>query len=163
MGRIRDLIAKIANKAIENSSLDTLASKEIFSDPLSASEVVSPILFWEMPHGIPRTEQEILEENKMLLSTLDPKIDFLLELIAELNEPEVLPHDIFASERSVMKLWTAHIAFKDRIDTFYNFITNKTNNLLDPSVLGKKETKKTSNIKRIKCITDLPLQKKILN
>ena len=151
MGRLKNLITKITNHVIDKTVHNNLDFQP-----------TNPI-HWELPKGQPKTEAELLEDNKLLVQTVDPKINFILNLIDNLEILSDPALDYFVKESYLMKLWLAHVAYKDRIDSFYNLINNKTNNLLDPSVLVKKSFKISPKQKTIKCITDLPLQKKILN
>jgi hypothetical protein len=145
MGRIRRAFHKIFNRTEELIEPEPQKDNSKF----------------EMTSGKRLTFQEIIEENKIIISTLDPKMNFLLELIKEIKGEDLLPE--IAKDPVQMQQWLAHIAYRKRIDDFNFLISGKSRNTLDPSVLVKAKHRKQSIRKRIKCLTDLPLQKSLLN
>lgn len=149
MGRLRNFLGKFSKKADPKSTSDE--SPEI---PQLETDINLSLKPWEMPKNSPKTQEEVIEDNKLLIKLLDSRIDFVLHLLNELNQPEVPSHEIFANEPYFMKLWYAHVAYKTKIEDFLELIKDPT--ILSPSI-------NTKTNKKIKCITDLPLQKKILN
>jgi len=139
MGRVKNLLTKIINK-----TKTTIEIADV--NPLPANEIIKKKEdTWTLLPGVPLTPEEVLEQNKLLIKSIDYGVDFILEFIDELNNSNVSFRDIFVSDRQIMKLWLAHIAYKNKITSFSNLIRN------------------TTTKKKIKCITDLPLQKKLLN
>jgi porphobilinogen deaminase len=152
MGKVRKLFNNLIN------TVSTYIDKETANSDLSLLENVTSSnasdFIYEMPRGRPRTEDELIEDNKKIISDLDSKTLFVLSLVDEMYDDEVDSLDHFAKDSMAMKLWFAHYFYKTRIDEFYNLIKENTNNRYDLPANPKK---------KIKCITDLPLQKKLLN
>jgi hypothetical protein len=158
MGRIRDILLGIKNKAsnyLDNDSENTY-TKEVSTIQDSSSPSDPPP--YTMPQGYKLNPEELIEENKTIIQKVDPKIDSIINMLDELDtasDEDLL--DLFAREPFMMKTWLAHTAYKNRIDSFHNLICPKT------SKYPTKDFKTKSIDKKIKCITDLPLQKKLLN
>jgi hypothetical protein len=149
MGRIRNFLGKFSRK----EELKTIPDEILLTPELEVNLNLNSKP-WEMPKNPSRTQEQLIEDSKLLIKLLDSRIDFVLHLIDDLNQPEIPSHEIFANELYFMKLWYAHVAYKTKIEDFLELIKDPT--ILSPSI-------KTKTNKKIKCITDLPLQKKILN
>jgi hypothetical protein len=149
MGRIKDILIKLANKARFSPDVASdLSSDNLIEDDLSSSGVSD----WEMPYGTPKTEEETIDEYADLITKIDPKLEFIFDFINEYKEDDTGIKSIFIREPYLMKMWFAHISYRQQTDNFYTLISKSPTGL--PA---------SSNVKKIKCITDLPLQKKILN
>jgi len=157
MGRMKDIFVGMINKASGYLDKDSLEE----SPQLEDEPELSKTTHWEMPYGTPSTEEEIIEENKSMVESLDPKLTFALEMVDEFAETEGFI-DFFIRDPLLMKAWFAHISYKNSIETFNNLISDKDQSSFAPPV-NKNGLPPISKIKKIKCITDLPLQSKLLN
>jgi hypothetical protein len=155
MGRIKKIILNLLDK-----TEDFFANK--YKESLSLEpEVVKDNSKFEMVPGKKLSLQELIEENKLIISTLDPKMNFLIELIREIKGEDILP--AIAQDPLHMQQWLAHIAYRKKIDDFNFLISGKNRNTLDPGLLVKSKHRTQLIRKNIKCLTDLPLQKSLLN
>jgi hypothetical protein len=148
MGRIRNYLFDIFTKATE--TFDSLnASKDHTVNTISQPMTTPPEPEYIMPNGIPFTPEEKLENNKLLIETLDSNFLHIVNVINELYPDENIVDEI-ASNPQVMRIWLAHVIHRDKILKFRNIITTTS---------SYQKTKQ----KKIKCLQDLPLQKMLLN
>ena len=149
MGKIRNYLFDIFTKASETFDSLTASKDQTSPDKVSELTVILPEPEYIMPHGIPFTAEEKLENNKLLIKTLDSTFLYIVNVINELYPDENIIEEI-ASNPQVMRIWLAHVIHRDKILKFRNTIT--TGN-------SYQKTKQ----KKIKCLQDLPLQKMLLN
>lgn len=145
MGIIRRTISKFFNK-----------TEELIGHTLQKDNSK-----FEMALGKKLTLEEIIEENKIIISTLDPKLMFLVHLISEVKQEDML--QIIAENSLNMDDWLAHITYKTKMENFNNLLNGRNLKSLDPNALVPKKHRKEFSGKTIKCLTDLPLQKSLLN
>lgn len=117
---------------------------------------------FKMVQGKKLTLQEQIEENKYMITKLDPKLIFITNMINELNSDEDALQ-VIAEEPDLMRLWLAHIVYKENINNFYTLISGKNVNSLNPEALVPKSKRLPPKPRKIKCLKDLPLQKSLLN
>lgn len=153
---MKDIFVEMMNKASGYLDKDSPEESTQLED---ISEVNNTK--WEMPYGTPSTEAEIIDENKNMVESLDPKLTFALEMVDEFAETEGFI-DFFVRDPMLMKAWFAHISYKNSIENFNNLISDKDKSSFAPPV-NKNGLPPISKAKKIKCITDLPLQSKLLN
>lgn len=156
MGRVKDILVGLVNKAsdyLDKPSLDSYNSSLVLEEKSDQYVMLS---------GTPLSQEESIEQNKMLIRTLDYKFSRILEMIDELNPDLDVFHEM-ATQPTLMKTWLAHISYSKRIHSFNTYIKGYDKNLLDPKVLASKELSSVKGTSNIKCITDLPLQKKLLS
>jgi hypothetical protein len=115
-----------------------------------------------MPQGEKLSVEEQIEENKYMIRQLDPKLVFITDMINELNSEEDALQ-VIAEEPDMMRLWLAHVVYKENINNFYTLISGKNINLLNPEALVPKSKRLPPKPRKIKCLKDLPLQKSLLN
>lgn len=161
MGRIKDYLTKALVKA-EDYLNSQKESPVLEQASVGIPEPTIDSSFYEMQPGVVLTEEEKIEENKYLISTLDSKTLFLLKMIDQLHPEEDAIHEV-ASDVSMMRAWLAHVSYKNKIEEFTVLITGQDKRLLDPTVLAGKNNKPMPKPKRVKCLQDLPLQKTLLN
>lgn len=156
MGRVKGIINSLINKATSymdrsGETNDVLSEK---SDTTQQEEYV-------MPFGKKLSDEEIFEENKKLLEIVDPKIYRVLLMINELN-PDMDAINDMAKDSLFMKVWLAHVSYLDKINSFNKLIQGLAGSS-GYSMLSTKQQKLRQGNSNIKCLTDLPLQKKLLN
>jgi hypothetical protein len=74
-----------------------------------------------MPQGEKLSIEEQIEENKYMIRQLDPKLVFITDMINELNSEEDALQ-VIAEEPDMMRLWLAHVVYKENINNFYTLI-----------------------------------------
>jgi len=116
---------------------------------------------FEMIPGKKLTLEEVIQENKIIISTLDPKLMFLIHLVSEVKQEDML--QTIAENSLNMDDWLAHITYKTKMENFNNLLNGRNLKSLDPNALVPKKHRKEFSGKTIKCLTDLPLQKSLLN
>ena len=150
MGRLRNFLEKLIDKKDRN-----VFFKEDFSlgEDIKLSEPIKEeVEAWVMPSNPRPSKEEFHERNKLMIKSLDQKFLFVLEITDEiLDTADSL--DLFINDSSLMKLWFAHTAYKNNIDIFNRLIRYPT----------QSATYNLTKKRSIKCITDLPLQSKLLN
>jgi hypothetical protein len=144
MGRIRKYLFNIFNRASE--TLENFTAQPVPDPIVDDIPVETPYV---MPNGIPLTQEEKIRNNEYLIENLDSSFFLVLNLINEIYPEQDIINEI-ASTPSMMRIWLAHINYKNKINTFRELVDNKIN---------LQNTKQ----KKIKCLHDLPLQKKLLN
>lgn len=154
MGKLREIINNLIDRT------DIFFDKNTEPLPPSTQEQIQPAIF-EMTPGKKLSKQEIIEENQNLIQSLDPKLMFLIKVVYEVNKQDVLK--TIAQDYKSMQEWLAHIAYRTKIDNFNSLLSGRNLNLLDPNLLVPKKHRKEFTGKTIKCLTDLPLQKSLLN
>lgn len=142
MGKIREYIFKIFDKAEDILSRDKKSTTLVDNTPTEKPKNTE----YTMPYGLKRTKEELIEEDKLIITKLDNKLNLLVTMIQDLH-PDQNVQDLIIGEPFLLKVWLAHIAYKTKISDFNNLLT------------GKIQLKS----KKIKCLTDLPLQKTLLN
>ena len=157
MGRVKDMLIGMVNKAPDY--LEKESAEEL--NQLESSKTTKHLDNWKMPQGIAPTEEEVIEEYKNMVESLDPKLTFALEMVDEFAETEGFI-DLFVRDPLLMKAWFGHISYKSSIENFNNLISDKDQSSFAPPVT-KNGLPPISKRKKIKCITDLPLQSKLLN
>ena len=139
MGKLRRYLFSIWERAEDILTKDKPAVISTVSTPTKEKEYV-------MPYGVKLSKEELIEEDKFIISKLDNKLNLLITMIQDIH-PEEDMQDLIVTEPFLMKVWLAHIAYKTKISDFNSVLTGQ----------------KTLKSKRIKCLTDLPLQKTLLN
>jgi hypothetical protein len=124
--------------------------------------VQKKIAEFKMVQGKRLSLEEQIEENKYMIRQLDPKLIFIADMINELNKEEDALQ-VIAEEPDMMRLWFAHVVYKENINNFYTLISGKNINLLNPEALVPKSKRLPPKPRKIKCLKDLPLQKSLLN
>ena len=143
MSKVKELLSKIITKATgyldKPSQVENGALFEAFNE----------VFLYEMPFGTKFTQEEIIKNNIRIISNLDAKFYFILKILDELNGLENNTSlDTFVKEPYMMKMWLAHNAHTNSIESFHSIL---------------RQSKHKPNPKMPKCITDLPLQEKLLN
>ncbi|NDB81653.1 MAG: hypothetical protein EB127_02705 [Alphaproteobacteria bacterium] len=156
MGLLRKALNSLFGKqeVISESNYETLL-------PLS-SNANAPDNKFEMSPGRRLSPEEQVEENKYTISTLDPKLMLVINMIDELYPNESALQTI-AEEPTLMRSWLAHIVYKENIDIFYTLINGSNINLVDPVILVPKSKRPPPKPRKVKCLKDLPLQRSLLN
>jgi hypothetical protein len=139
MGKLRKYLFSIWERAEDILAKDKPAAIPSVTIPIKEKEYV-------MPHGVKLSKEELIEEDKFIISKLDNKLNLLITMIQDIHPDEDM-QDAIVTEPFLMKVWLAHIAYKTKISDFNSLLTGQ----------------KTLKSKRIKCLTDLPLQKTLLN
>lgn len=124
--------------------------------------VQKKIAEFKMVEGKKLSLEEQIEENKYMITKLDPKLVFIADMINELNSEEDALQ-VIAEEPDLMRLWFAHVVYKENINNFYTLISGKNANWLNPEALVPKSKRLPPKPRTIKCLRDLPLQKSLLN
>ena len=145
MGRIRRAFHKIFNRIEESIEPEPQKDNSKF----------------EMIPGKKLTLEEVIQENKIIISTLDPKLMFLIHLVSEVKQEDML--QTIAENSLNMDDWLTHITYKTKMENFNNLLNGRNLKSLDPNALVPKKHRKEFSGKTIKCLTDLPLQKSLLN
>lgn len=161
MGRIKDYIAKALKSKVKATIFDSVKPLEPLLGPEPIVPDIKVHIPFEMTPGLKLTPEEKIEENKYLIEKLDYKVSLILKMIDDFN-PEEDSLSVVAQDPGLMRLWLAHTSYKTRINDFLTLIIGKNINALSPDVLAPK-VNKISKPKKVKCLTDLPLQKKLLN
>jgi hypothetical protein len=156
MERVKGIISSLINKA--TSYIDQKdKSSAVLPDESDSSQPES----YTMTPGQKLSEEEVFEQNKKIIQTVDPKIYNILLMVNEFN-PEMDVIDDMARDSFFMKVWLAHVAYLDKINSFSKLIQG-SDGILGYSMLSTKQKKLQKGNSNIKCLTDLPLQKKLLN
>ena len=156
MGRVKGIISSLIDKAtsyIDQKEKTSIALPDEL-DPHQSEDYIMPV-------GQKLSEEEIFEQNKKIIEMVDPKIYRILLMINELN-PDINAIDDMARDSFFMKVWLAHVSYLDKINSFSKLIQGSAGTL-GYSMLSTKQQKLRQGNFNIKCLTDLPLQKKLLN
>ena len=166
MGRIKDLFIKaFLNK--RDFEPEPYTSFPEANDILKEPEFISKPL--------PMTTEECLlfnqhsnSQNKEIISKLDYKSSLLLNLIGDVTyeDTNIGPAiDIFAKEPLAMEAWLNHVTYKTNIKNFNDLLRGYDSTLISGDFLLSADISRSRRLSKgkIKCLKDLPLQKKILN
>lgn len=161
MGRVKNLLVDLY-QLLE----DRFGSPEE-DDPISPTpqEIITPPI-------IPLTEEECFnfnldstDLNLEIIEKIDYKTYLLLLMAGHVNIPEkgkLEITELFTTESFLMELWLLHVANRVKFKDFYSLIANKEY-FLPVSKEVTKDNQVKPKQKKIKCLHDLPLQKKLLN
>lgn len=156
MGRVKGIISSLIDKATNYIDQKDKSSVALL-DEVDSQQCDDYV----MPTGKKLSEEEVFEQNKKIIQIVDPKIYKILLMINEVH-PDMDAVDDMARDSFFMKVWLAHVSYLDKINSFSKLIQGSAG-ALGYSMLSTKQQKLQQGNSNIKCLTDLPLQKKLLN
>lgn len=162
MGRVKTLLTNLYQ-----------ILEETFNSPEDIDFNSKEDSFTPDPPISPLTEEDCFNFNLTtkdfnldLIEKIDYKTYLLLLMAGYVNVPEkgkVAFSDLFVDEPLLMEFWLHHVLYKSNFKNFYSLIANKTYFLSIDKELKESTGQDKPKQKKIKCLHDLPLQKKLSN